>query len=824
MIETGFIGVNTENILNSESVERSAAGDQPESENQIADFSSPDTDETNNSLTDDNSIETVASGKLDSNAEDEQSVKEEILYLRDFSEKAGNDSEESADGNFIDKFEANEITKDSPEIVKSDNKASSLKTSGVDLINQEENLEASNNRVQSIVDESETSAVENKSVQTTEIPANQDESNNNNEAIHDNLFPDTIVNNSENAAGNVSETISEGLFNQNSDEKYSNQTDIPEFENQNELLGQHNIVDERIEKAIDEIDALPADLTGDKEPADQEFSSDVPDNSHQPDDSDDFEATENINTFSPDKQIEEIYSNVEAVSTSSDIFATQGEELFDNKENTQPTGNSDEKFSDMRLDNTVEFEITEHGVSSNAYNNKEKDVDSDELNNEKDGSVRTNTDYSSGNEQETEENNRNRYYESDKSIFNSEDYCESRRLLLVIMSRLHLELINLIANKPYSERSIFNSDDYAESRRLLLQVVSRLPLELINLIANKPYTADTSMTNITDSKDEIGNDEIRDDIEYGSLPDIDNSKDQSADDNRVELENEHINLQIEEQVDLVSENKTKDLLQNTANNDLTNNKVSSSTDLPYDSNENGSTISLNHGSSSMIEREPENISVRGSEKIDYSVEDIEEIVEKQNSSDLNNETIENSSNPQPDSSSIQYGEQLISNKLLNQQVNDRQTVTDEKSAWIKQQSLEVTLSGRTPAYIFFDLRNEISLKNYNWQNSEDFIYSYSVYFQGITDEELKLRHKQAIPWINDQRTINSMYQMIMQDTFDHRYVMIAYAWFYRASYYYEPTSRVQFVFNACRGFFYPQEQQIVWNRLCMEAYAENNSY
>lgn len=63
---------------------------------------------------------------------------------------------------------------------------------------------------------------------------------------------------------------------------------------------------------------------------------------------------------------------------------------------------------------------------------------------------------------------------------------------------------------------------------------------------------------------------------------------------------------------------------------------------------------------------------------------------------------------------------------------------------------------------------------------------------------------------------NTQYQIIMQDNFEHRYVMIAFAWFERAANF-DPVTRTQSIFNACRTFFYPQEHQELWNRLNYES-------
>ena len=83
-------------------------------------------------------------------------------------------------------------------------------------------------------------------------------------------------------------------------------------------------------------------------------------------------------------------------------------------------------------------------------------------------------------------------------------------------------------------------------------------------------------------------------------------------------------------------------------------------------------------------------------------------------------------------------------------------------------------------------------------------------------DQLKQLRTQAIPWLYDSNACNTQYQIIMQATFEHRYVMIAYAWFERAANF-EANSRIQFVYNACRSFFYPQELQTLWQRLWYEA-------
>ena len=146
---------------------------------------------------------------------------------------------------------------------------------------------------------------------------------------------------------------------------------------------------------------------------------------------------------------------------------------------------------------------------------------------------------------------------------------------------------------------------------------------------------------------------------------------------------------------------------------------------------------------------------------------------------------------------------------------NRAVLSDQKAAWIQYQAYEAVSGGRAPAYFFFDLRNEITLGNYNWQ-SEEFLYFYMKYFPGISINQLWQWRAQAVSRLTDTNTCNMQYQIIMQDSFEHRYVMIAYAWFERAVNL-DPVTRTQSIFNACRTFFYPQEQQELWNRLNYES-------
>ena len=151
---------------------------------------------------------------------------------------------------------------------------------------------------------------------------------------------------------------------------------------------------------------------------------------------------------------------------------------------------------------------------------------------------------------------------------------------------------------------------------------------------------------------------------------------------------------------------------------------------------------------------------------------------------------------------------IMNNIEVNNNLNDQKTI------WIQNRVNEVALGGRASAYFFFDLRYEITLRNNEWQN-DGFLRAYSKYFPEMSIENLQQLREQAIPWLNESNTCNSQYQIIMQDSFVHRYVMIAYAWLERARGFFQ-NHCAQFVYNSCYSFFYPHEQQMVWQYLCIE--------
>lgn len=171
---------------------------------------------------------------------------------------------------------------------------------------------------------------------------------------------------------------------------------------------------------------------------------------------------------------------------------------------------------------------------------------------------------------------------------------------------------------------------------------------------------------------------------------------------------------------------------------------------------------------------------------------------------------------------------VVKSNVLEQITNDPEpkreilSLREQRENWIRYQANEVMTGGYASAYYFFDLRNEITLGNNNLQ-SDEFLSFYIKYFPGLSIDQLNILRTQAISRLNEPNTCNSQYQIIMRDSFEHRYIMIAHAWFDRAVNC-ELSIRASFVFNACFTFFYPQEQQELWNRLCHEAAISNEKF
>lgn len=121
-------------------------------------------------------------------------------------------------------------------------------------------------------------------------------------------------------------------------------------------------------------------------------------------------------------------------------------------------------------------------------------------------------------------------------------------------------------------------------------------------------------------------------------------------------------------------------------------------------------------------------------------------------------------------------------------------------------------NGRDSAWFYFILRNEWTLGVLNCSDDE-FYNVNQKFFPDINRETLLMRRQQAMPWLNDQNTYNYQIQMLYSTDFEQRYTMLVCHFLDRIT----PTDPWQHINNAfawLRNFFSPQEQQILWNRLC----------
>ncbi len=122
------------------------------------------------------------------------------------------------------------------------------------------------------------------------------------------------------------------------------------------------------------------------------------------------------------------------------------------------------------------------------------------------------------------------------------------------------------------------------------------------------------------------------------------------------------------------------------------------------------------------------------------------------------------------------------------------------------------------AWLFFILRNEWTLGVLNCSDDE-FYNANQQFFPDLNRDALLMRRQQAMPWLNDQNTYNYQIQMLYNTDFEQRYTMLVCHFLDRIN----PTDPWQHINNAfawLRNFFNPQEQQILWNRLCEELNAK----
>ena len=124
--------------------------------------------------------------------------------------------------------------------------------------------------------------------------------------------------------------------------------------------------------------------------------------------------------------------------------------------------------------------------------------------------------------------------------------------------------------------------------------------------------------------------------------------------------------------------------------------------------------------------------------------------------------------------------------------------------------------GRVSAYLFFMLRNDLALGLINCLD-DDFVNYYHDYFPGLNRNQLITLRRQAVPAINDRNICNNQYNLIIGDSFEHRYIMLMEGLFYRAdNIAYDVLAWNTYSYT--RIFFTQDEQIPVWTRLLEEVW------
>ncbi len=151
---------------------------------------------------------------------------------------------------------------------------------------------------------------------------------------------------------------------------------------------------------------------------------------------------------------------------------------------------------------------------------------------------------------------------------------------------------------------------------------------------------------------------------------------------------------------------------------------------------------------------------------------------------------------------------------LQEEVDNREA---EREQHIRTVASEACQNGRDAAWLFFILRNDWALGLLNCTD-DDFCEANQKYIPTMDKNTLLMRRQQAMPWLNDQNTYNIQIRMLYGTDFEQRYIMLVQNYLDRIN----PVNPWEYINNAfgwLRNFFTPEEQQLVWNRLC----EENNS-
>lgn len=139
---------------------------------------------------------------------------------------------------------------------------------------------------------------------------------------------------------------------------------------------------------------------------------------------------------------------------------------------------------------------------------------------------------------------------------------------------------------------------------------------------------------------------------------------------------------------------------------------------------------------------------------------------------------------------------------------------EEKEQHIKEIALAACQNNREPAWLYFILRNEWALSLLNCSDDE-FCDANQKYFPNTDRNTLLMWRQQAMPWLNDQNTYNNQIRMLYGTDFEQRYIMLVENYLDRINPA-DPWQHINNAFGWLRNFFTPQEQQLMWNRLCEE--------
>ncbi len=162
-------------------------------------------------------------------------------------------------------------------------------------------------------------------------------------------------------------------------------------------------------------------------------------------------------------------------------------------------------------------------------------------------------------------------------------------------------------------------------------------------------------------------------------------------------------------------------------------------------------------------------------------------------------------------SAAKAAEAAESFNALQEEANKRDAEKDQN---IKDIAAEACKYGRDSAWLYFILHNEWMLGTLNCGDDE-FWEENQKYFPEIPRETVLLRRRQAMPLLSNPNIYNNQFRALSGTDFEQRFTMLVRHFIDRVSPI-DPWMHVNTAFGRLRNFFAPQEQQIMWSRLCDE--------